>query len=71
MMTVSELLPALNHLNRADKLRVMQHLVTELAGEEQAHFTGGTDYPVWSPHTAFDAADALLVALAADDDSRH
>ena len=65
-MTVSELLPALSHLNRADKLRVMQHLVTELAHEEEAHLTGGADYPVWSPYGATDAADALLSALAAD-----
>ena len=70
-MTISDLLPTLSHLSRADKLRVMQHLVTELAGEEQAHFTGGTDYPVWSPHTAFEAADALLAALTADNNSRR
>ncbi len=71
-MTVSELLPALSHLNRADKLRVMQHLVTELANDDAAYFTSGTDYPVWSPHTAFDAAEALLTAIAADAaSSRH
>lgn len=66
-MTVSELLPALSHLNRADKLRIMQHLVTELANDDGTYLTSGTDYPIWSPHTAFDAADALLAALAADD----
>lgn len=70
-MTVSELLPAISHLNRADKLRVMQHLVTELVNEDEGHFSSGTDYPVWSPHTAFDAADALLAALAEDQAGRY
>ena len=70
-MTVSELLPALSHLNRADKLRVVQHLVTELAHEEVGHFADGADYPVWSPYAAFDAADALLAALDADDAPHH
>ncbi len=75
-MTISELFPALSHLTRADKLRVMQHLATELVGEEvlgehEAHLTPGTEYPVWSPHTAYDAADALLSALAADKEARR
>ena len=70
-MTVSELLPALSHLNRTDKLRVMQHLATELVHEDEEHFAAGGDYPIWSPHTAFDAADALLAALAADEPSHH
>ena len=65
-MTVSELLPALSHLDRTDKLRVMQHLANELVGEDAAHLTTGAEYPVWSPHTAYEAADALLAALAAD-----
>ncbi len=70
-MTVSELLPTLSHLNRVDKLRVMQHLVMELVNEDEGHFSAGTEYPVWSPHTAFDAADVLLAALAADQSGRH
>jgi len=65
-MTVSELLPALSHLTHADKLRVMQHLATELADEHKTPFPS-TEYPVWSPHTAYEAADLLLSALAADD----
>lgn len=75
MMTVSELLPALSHLTHADKLRVMQHLASELVQEtepvkeDEASLSPGTVYPVWSPHTAFEAADALLSALAADEEA--
>ncbi|MBA3944909.1 MAG: hypothetical protein H0X37_10155 [Herpetosiphonaceae bacterium] len=65
-MTATELLPTLRDLTRADKLRVMQFLVGELAKEEEIDLTATSNYPVWSPHTAFEAADTLLVALAAD-----
>ncbi len=63
-MTYSELLPPLSELNHADKLRVVQFLVTELARESEALLSAEQPYPVWSPHTAFSAADALLAALA-------
>lgn len=72
-MTVSELLPAFSELTHRDKLRVLQHLATELAGEPEAHMRppetdliSQTAYPIWSPFAAHDAADALLSALAAD-----
>ena len=64
-MTVSELLPTLSDLNRGDKLRVVQYLVTELAKEEDALLPEGS-HTLWSPYDAVDAADALLAALAED-----
>ena len=64
-MSVTELLPTLRGLGRADKLRVMQFLVSELAKEEGLLLTGA-EYPVWSPHNAFDAANTLLNVLAED-----
>ena len=65
-MSVIELLPTLRELNRADKLRVMQFLILELAKEEDTLLIDGADYQVWSPHNAFDAANTLLDALKAD-----
>ena len=61
-MTVSELIPNLSDLNRVDKLRVGQFLVTELAREE-ALLEPGVTYPVWSPYDAFDAAALLMEVL--------
>lgn len=65
-MTITELLPTLRDLNRANKLRVMQFLVAELAKDEGALLAAEATYPVWSPHTAFDAAETLLAAIVAD-----
>jgi hypothetical protein len=62
-MSLQELLPALRRLDRAEKLRVMQFLVSELSREEGVVLESGSEYPVWSPYEAFEAADALTKIL--------
>lgn len=48
-MTVTELLPVLHRLNRADKLCVMQYLVGELAREEEAKARANEETcPIWA-----------------------
>jgi hypothetical protein len=65
-MTVDELFAELRKLDRHDKLRAVQLLVTELATETPALPAG--EYEVWSPTDAADAAQALARLL--DEDSR-
>ncbi len=65
-MIQKELADTLRALNRADKLHVMQLLVSELALEEIDLIQPGLDYPVWSPYDAFDAGDTMLKVLAAE-----
>lgn len=65
-MTVPELLPTLHDLDRSDKLRVIQFLVSELAQEDHLSFFTEATYPIWSPYTDIKAENALLAALAAD-----
>jgi hypothetical protein len=65
-MELTELLPTLQELNRFDKLRVMQFLVSELAKEEKALLRADESYPVWSPYNSFKAASTLLDALEED-----
>lgn len=62
-MLSTELLSTLQALDHADKLRVMQFLVNELAREEGALLPAGTLYEVWSPYNAPAAAGALLQML--------
>jgi len=51
-------------LPRADKLRLMQFLVIDLAQEEGVPLLAAdAEYPVWTPLNAFDAADTLLQML--------
>ena len=63
-MTIIELLPRVHALSKADKLCLMQFLVTELAQEEGINLLSADgEYPIWTPQHAFEAADTLLNAL--------
>lgn len=65
-MTVVELFPTLKRLNRADKLKVMQFLISELASEEEATLESGATYAVWLPLNAHQAAHQLATQLDID-----
>ena len=63
-MSLTELFPNVKQLPRADKLRLMQFLVVELAQEEGvALLTAGAEYPILTPLNAFDAAETLMQML--------
>ncbi len=69
-MTVQELLPLVRQLDRPDKLRLMQTILYDLAQEEGVSLPNPKPllpaeqtYPVWSPMTAYNAADTLLHLL--------
>jgi hypothetical protein len=63
-MTLSELLPALHELPRADKLRAIQVLAADVAREE-GDMLASSDaaYPIWSPYDAFEGAATLMRLL--------
>jgi hypothetical protein len=63
-MTLSELLPALHGLPRADKLRAIQVLAADVAREE-GDMLASSDaaYPIWSPYDAFEGAATLMRLL--------
>jgi hypothetical protein len=65
-MSVTELLP-MQKLSRADKLQVMQFLISELAKEEnEAPLEDGATYRVWSPFNSHEAAHKLAQLLEED-----
>lgn len=59
-MPTVELFPILKGLPRAEKLRVMQFLIAELAKEEEPTFLqAGATYSLWSPFNSHEAAHKL------------
>lgn len=63
-MSLVEMLPNIQSLPRADKLKLIQFLAQELAeAEGSPTLQGGQSYPVWSPDQAFAAAETLLQTL--------
>ena len=66
-MSLTDLLPAIHALPRADKLRLMQVLVSEIVSEEAiAMPPTETPHAIWTPYDAYDAAATLLQVLDAD-----
>lgn len=65
-MSVAELLPPLQKLSHADKLRVMQFLLTEIAREDSVRLDPDIEYPIWSPIDAVSAGNILLETLAGE-----
>jgi hypothetical protein len=70
-MISTELLNALRALDRAEKLHVLQVLVSELAQEEAHLLRPNMTYAVWSPYDAHEAAEAMLKLLKATDSEGH
>lgn len=63
-MSLAEMLPGIQSLPRADKLKLIQFLAQELAeAEGSPALQAGQSYPVWSPDQAFAAAETLLQTL--------
>ncbi len=63
-MSLVEMVPSVRDLPRADKLRLMQLLVVDLAEEEGVPLlTANGEYPIWSPLDAFEAAETLTKML--------
>jgi len=63
-MTLDELLPMLHALPPADKLRAIQVMAADVAGEfggEQ--IDPSKSYSIWSPYDAFEGAATLLNIL--------
>jgi hypothetical protein len=64
MGELAELIPEAKSLSRVDKPRLSQLLAEDLAGDEANDIRANQSYAVWSPESAFTAADATLRALA-------
>lgn len=63
-MSLTELYTSVQQMGRADKLRLMQWLVVELAREDDIPLlTPGAVYPIWTPLNAFEAGETLLQML--------
>jgi hypothetical protein len=70
-MVSPDFLNTLQELNRADKLYVMQVLISELAQQESDLIKAGQSYPIWSPYDAFEAANTMLKVLQSTKSENH
>jgi len=67
-MTLTELLPTIQSLPRADKFRLIQLLAADVAREEGITLAlADKAVPLWSAYDAFDGAATLLNLLDQDE----
>jgi len=66
-MSLSEMLPTIQSLPRADKLRLIQLLAADVARDDGiALDVADNPIPIWSPHDSFQGAATLLRVLDED-----
>jgi hypothetical protein len=70
-MPTADLFPTLRSLPRADKLKVMQFLIAELAKEEEPTLQAGATYSLWSPLNSHEAAHKLSQLLELDQTAQN
>ncbi|MBK8035428.1 MAG: hypothetical protein IPK17_39185 [Chloroflexi bacterium] len=69
-MSLEQLVHELHGLSRADKLRIVQLLVNDLAADDTTVLTNA-QYEVWSPSDSGEAARILLQMLEEDQGARE
>ena len=68
-MTLSEILPTIRSLPRADKLRLIQLLAADVARDDGIVLDiADKSVPIWSPHDSLQGAATLLRFLDEDFD---
>jgi hypothetical protein len=59
-MSLSELIPLVNNLSQSDKLSLFKLLAAQVPDPELQAIFSASEYPVWSPYDATEAANILM-----------
>jgi hypothetical protein len=59
-MSLSELIPLVNNLSQSDKLSLFKLLAAQVPDTELQAIFSASEYPVWSPYDATEAANILM-----------
>jgi hypothetical protein len=59
-MSLTELIPLVNNLSQPDKLSLFKLLAAQVPDAELQVIFSASEYPVWSPYDATEAASILM-----------
>jgi hypothetical protein len=65
-MSLAELIPLVNSLSQSDKLSLFKLLVAQIPDAELQVIFSASEYPVWSPYDATEAANILMQMIRDD-----
>ena len=65
-MSLTEIIPLVNNLSQPDKLSLFKLLAAQVPEAELQVIFSASEYPVWSPYDATEAANILLQMIRDD-----
>ncbi len=65
-MSLAELIPLVNNLSQSDKLSLFKLLAAQIPDAELQVIFSASEYPVWSPYDATEAANILMQMIQDD-----
>lgn len=65
-MSLAELIPLVNSLSQSDKLSLFKLLAVQIPKAELQVIFSASEYPVWSPYDATEAANILMQMIRDD-----
>jgi hypothetical protein len=65
-MSLAKLIPLVNDLSQSDKLSLFKLLAAQVPDAELQVIFSASEYPVWSPYNATEAANILMQMIQDD-----
>jgi hypothetical protein len=68
-MSLSEIIPLVNDLSQPDKLSLFKLLAAQVPDAQLQAIFSASEYPVWSPYDATEAANILMQMIQDDQEA--
>ena len=68
-MSLSELIPLVNNMSQSDKLSLFKLLASQIPEAELQIIFSASEYPVWSPYDATEAANIMSQMIQDDQEA--
>ena len=68
-MSLTEIIPLVDNLSQSDKLSLFKLLAAQVPDARLQAIFSGSEYPVWSPYDATEAANILLQMIQDDQEA--
>jgi hypothetical protein len=65
-MSLTELISSIDRLSQPEKLSLFQHLAAQIPDAELQAIFSASEYPIWSPYEATEAASILMQMIQDD-----
>jgi hypothetical protein len=68
-MSLTEIIPLVNDLSQPDKLSLFKLLAAQVPDAQLQAIFSASEYPVWSPYDAAEAANILMQMIQDDQEA--